>query len=410
MPEPLTRPVTAVLALACGVAVANVYFPQALSPLIAAGLQVSGDEAALVTTATQAGYAGGLLLLVPLGDRVPHRPLLVTLLALTGAGLLAAARSPGLGALVAVSVLIGLTTVVPQLIIPMAAGLVPGDRRGAVTGLLLSGLVAGILLARAFGGLVGEWLGWRAPYLLAAGFAWVLAGLLLRVLPVTVPSTREHYGRLVAGPLRLLATEPELRRSGLYQAMLFAGFSAAWTALALLVTGPRYSLGTPVLGLLGVVGAASVLAAPYAGRAADRRGPDRVTLACLALAAASAPVLLTGSLGGTAGLAGLAAGLVLLDVALQSSQVANQARIFALQAGARSRLNTAYMTCSFLGGAVGSWLGVQAYLRAGWPGVCGLLAGVSAVALAWHLAGLPRRHRATAGNGIVAADATNPTR
>jgi predicted MFS family arabinose efflux permease len=299
--------------------------------------------------------------------------------------------------------------VVPQLVIPMAAGLVADDRRGAVTGLLLSGLVAGILLARAFGGLVGAGLGWRAPYLLAAGLMWVLAALLLRVLPRTEPSTREHYGRLVAGPLRLLGTEPELRRSCLYQAMLFAGFSAAWTALALLIAGPRYGLGTPVLGALGVVGAASVLATPFAGRAADRRGPDPVTLVCLVLALASAPVLLTGSLGGFGGLVGLAAGLVLLDVALQSSQVANQARIFALHDGARSRLNTAYMTCSFVGGSAGSWLGVQAYLRAGWGGVCALLALVAVTALSWHLAGLPARRRAAARSFPVAADATNPT-
>ena len=402
MPDSLTRPVTAVLALACGIAVANVYFPQALIPLIASGLRVTGDEAALVTTATQAGYAAGLFLLVPLGDRVPHRPLLVTLLGLTGAGLLAAGLSPGLGPLIAVSALVGLTTVVPQLVIPMAAGLVPDDRRGAVTGLLLSGLVAGILLARAFGGLVGAGLGWRAPYLVAAGLAVALAVLLHRVLPRTEPTSREHYGRLLAGPLRLLATEPELRRSCLYQAMLFAGFSAAWTALALLVTGPRYGLGAAVLGLLGVVGAASVLATPYAGRAADRRGPDLVTGRCLVLALASVPVLLTGTLGGALGLAGLAAGLLLLDVALQSSQVANQARIFALQAGARSRLNTAYMTCSFLGGSAGSWLGVQAYLRAGWAGVCGLLGVVTVIALGRHAA-----HRARRGPAEL--DATNPT-
>jgi predicted MFS family arabinose efflux permease len=226
------------LALACGVAVANVYFPQAISPLIANGLHVSPDSAALVVTAAQLGYAAGIFLLVPLSDRVPHRPLIVTLLGITGLGLLAASIAPSLPVLVGASIVIGLTTVVPQIIIPMAAGLVDPNRRGAVTGTLLGGLIGGILLARTFSGTLGEWLGWRAPYVVAAILVLLLALVLAFAVPKTTPTSKQTSPALLGASLQLLRTEPELRRSCLYQATVFAGFSAAWTSLSLLISGP----------------------------------------------------------------------------------------------------------------------------------------------------------------------------
>lgn len=380
----LGRPLLLTLALACGVAVANVYFPQALSPLVATSLHVSPGVAALVATATQLGYAAGIFLLVPLGDRLPHRRVIVVLLGCTALGLVAAGSAPGLAVLVGASVSVGVTTVVPQIIIPMAAGLVADDRRGAVTGTLLSGLLGGILLARTFGGTLGEWLGWRAPYLVAAGLAFVLAVVVALVVPVTSPPARERYPALLATAVRLLRTEPELRRSCLYQAALFAGFSAAWTSLALLVTGSRYHLDASVVGLIALVGAASVISTPIAGRWIDRRGPNPVNLVGMVTTLVAAVVLVGGVLGGVAGLVALVVGMLLLDTAVQCGQVANQARIFALAPQFRSRLNTAYMTCSFLGGSVGSWLGVQVYLRVGWAGVCAMVAVLAGVALTRH--------------------------
>jgi predicted MFS family arabinose efflux permease len=363
-----------ILAVACGVAVGNVYFPQAISPLIGEDLHVSAGTAAVVVTAVQVGYTAGLFLLVPLGDRLRHRPLLVTLLTLTGLGLLAAGAAPTLPVLAGAGALVGVTTVVPQIILPMAAGLAEPDRRGAVTGTLLSGLIGGILLARTFSGTLGEWLGWRAPYLVAAALDLGLAVVLARAVPDTTPSSRQRYPALLAEPLRLLRAEPDLRRSCLYQALMFGAFTAAWTSIALLVTGSTYHLGTPAVGLIALVGAASMFATPIAGRWVDRTGPDPVNLVCLLAAVGAAALLTAGSLGGPAGLAALTIGMLGLDVAVQSGQVANQARIFALRPEARSRLNTAYMTCSFLGGSGGSWLGVRAYTRLGWPGVCLLVA------------------------------------
>ncbi|MFF8288460.1 MFS transporter [Streptomyces sp. NPDC016309] len=382
----LSRPMVLLLAVACGVAVGNIYFPQAVSPLVATGLRVSPDAAALIVTAAQFGYAAGVFLLVPLGDRFAHRPLIVTLLSVTGAVLVAASAAPGLPPLVAAGALTGLTTVIAPLVAPMAAGLVADDRRGAVTGTLLAGSLGGMLLSRAAGGTLGEWLGWRAPYLLAASASLLTAAVLARTLPETTPPAAQPYRALLAAPLRLLRTEPELRRSCFYQATVFGAFTAVWTGAALLLTGPAYGLGAQAVGALALVNAGTMLATPAAGRLVDRRGPDAVNLVCFLVVIASAMVLALGGSGGVAGLTALVLGTLLLDVAMQTGMIANQVRIWALSADARSRLNTAYMTCAFIGGGIGSWAATAAYGRFGWPGVCGLIAALAALALTRHAA------------------------
>ncbi|MFI9383735.1 MFS transporter [Kutzneria sp. NPDC052558] len=379
------------LALACAVCVATIYFPQAVTALIAADLRVAPSSAALVATGAQFGYAAGIFLLVPLGDRLRHRPLIVVLMALTGACLLAAAFAPNLTVLIIAGTLVGVFTVVPQVIMPMVAGLVPENRRGAVMGTMLGGLLAGILLARTFGGTLGEWLGWRAPYIVAAVLILALGAVLAVTVPHTEPPVRHNYPALLAQSVRMFREEPELRRSGLYQALTFGGFSAAWTCLALLISSPRYGLGAETVGLIGLAGAVSVFVTPVAGRLIDRRGSDPVSLLSIIGVILAAAVLAFGVLGGIAGLVLLIAGLVVLDVAVQSGQVANQSRIFALRPEARSRLNTAYMTCTFVGGTLGSWLGVQAYDLFGWPAVATFVAFVALVALIRHFAHLSGR-------------------
>nr|WP_126642740.1 MFS transporter [Embleya hyalina] len=393
------------MALVCGVSVANVYFPQALGPLIADGLDLTPAAAATVATLTQLGYATGIFLLVPLGDRLPRRPLITVLLGVTACALLVAGLAPAFGVLLAAGTAVGIATVVPQILLPMAAGLVAPERRGRIIGTLQGGLIGGILLARTFGGIVGTHLGWRAPYLVAAALTALSAVVLARALPTDTPSGHTRYPKLLADTVRLLRTEPALRRSALYQATLFGAFSAVWTALALLVTGPRYGLDAQAVGLLALIGAAGMGYAPAAGRLVDRHGPNRVNLGCVLATLGAAAVLTAGTLGGAVGLTALAVGLLLLDLAIQCGQVANQTRIFALRPQARSRLNTAYMTCSFLGGSVGSWLGVHAFARLGWPGVCGLVATAAGGALIVHL--LSRR--AGAGEGAAASAVARPT-
>jgi predicted MFS family arabinose efflux permease len=384
----VSRRLILVLALTCGVAVGNVYFPQAISPSVASGLHITPGSAALVVTATQFGYAAGIFLLVPLGDRLPPRRLILTLLGLTGLGLLAASAAPGLVPLIGANALIGVATVIAPILGPMAAGLVAEDRRGVVSGTLLSGSIGGMLLSRTLGGTLGEWLGWRAPYLMAAALTMILAALLLRALPATSPPSGQRYPALLAASLRLLRAEPELRRSCFYQATVFAGFSAVWTGVALLLTGPAYGLSTQAVGALALVNAGTMLCTPVAGRQADRRGPDAVNLVSMLGVIASAVILVAGGLGGTLGLAALALGSLLLDVAMQSGMVANQVRNYALRPDARSRLNTAYMTCAYLGGSAGSWLGARAYGQAGWWGVCVLVTFLASLALARHLMAL----------------------
>ena len=385
------------MAVATGVGVANLYFPQAITPLLARSLDVSEGAAALVTTITQLGYVVGVFFLVPLGDRLPRRPLISTLFGLIALGLFLAGTAHTLTVLLVASALVGLVTVVPQMLIPMAADIAPAGQVGRVVGTVQGGLLGGILLARAFGGTVGDWFGWRAPYLVSGVLALLLGIALIVSLPSTRISSSQHYPALVSTSVRLFATLSELRRSGLYQASLFAGFTASWTSIALYLTSPAYGYGTDVVGIVALVGAASLLCAPLAGRAIDRRGPDDVNLICFAGMAVSALVLLGGTLHGAVGLTALIAGMLLLDMSVQSSHIANQFRVFSLDPAARSRLNSGYMTSVFLGGAVGSWIGARAYVAFGWSAVCGLVALAAAIAFARHVPYVRRSLPADAG-------------
>jgi predicted MFS family arabinose efflux permease len=392
---PLPRRLVAVMALACGVAVANVYFPQAVIPLLARDLHVSAAAASLVATLAQLGYAAGIFLLVPLGDRLPRRPLIVVLLGVVAAGLVLAGISSTLPALYGCYAVVGVATVVPQILIPMAADLSDERHRAGTVGVLQGGLLAGILLARTFSGTLGQLLGWRAPFLIAGTLAVLLAATLAIVLPARAPDpatndSRHHYPALLGTSLQLLRSQPDLRRSCFYQFLLFGAFSATWTSIALYLTGPAYHYGTGVVGLVALVGAASVLAVPVTGRKIDRYGPDTISILCFAGMVLAAATLLTGLAHGLVGLSGLIFGMLLLDLAVQSSQVANQARIFALLPGARSRLNSAYMTAVFLGGSTGSWLGARTYLTYGWPALCTLPALAGITALLRHALRRPR--------------------
>ena len=381
----MTRGLTAILAVICAVTVGNIYFPQAVVPLAAAGLHVAPSTAAAAVTATQVGYTAGIAAVSPLADRLPRRRLLIAALALNGLALVAAGVAPTVPLLILASSLVGVTCVAAQITGLVAAGLVTPERQGAVIGILLSGSTAGMLLARVFSGVLGERLGWHAPYLVAAAVVALLAILVRFTVPVTAPSSRQPYRALLAESLRLLRTEPGLRHSCVNQAAVFAAFSAVWTCVGLLLTGPSYRLGAGAVGALALVGAATVGCTPLVGRLVDRRGPDAVNLACMLVVLASAALMAEGARGGAAPLAALVLGVLLLDVAMQSGMTANKARVYALRSDARGRLNTAFMTCAYAGGSLGSWLGVRAWDQAGWPGVCGLTALLTLLALAGHL-------------------------
>jgi predicted MFS family arabinose efflux permease len=400
----LSRRLIVIMSLACGVGVANIYFSQALTPLLTRDLHVSDSAATLVATLTQLGYALGVFFLVPLGDRLPRRPLIGVMFGVVALGLLLSGVSSSAALLALLGVLIGAATVVPQVLIPMAADLAEGRSAASVVGAVQGGLLGGILLARAFAGLLGQWLSWRAPFLIAGVLAILFAIVLPLVLPRLESATRHSYPALIATSLRLLREQPDLRRSCQYQALLFGGFSAVWTSIALYLTSPAYGYGTDVVGVVALVGAASVFTVSVAGRLIDRRGPEPVSLLCFVGIALSGVVLLTGLAHGWVGLAGMLLGLLILDVAAQWSQVANQGRIFALVPGARSRLNSVYMTSSFLGGSAGSWVGAHAYLAFGWGAVCALVVVLGGVAFTRH--GLRRATPAPAAEDVTSVMGT----
>ncbi len=384
------------LSVAAAATVANLYYAQPLLPEMARSLGVTSRTVGWVPVLTQVGYAIGLLVFIPLGDAVERRRLILGLVGASGAALLLAAAAPGAAWLAAACLAVGFFTVVPHVALPLAAHLADPGERGRVIGLIMSGVLAGILLARTAAGLVGGAFGWRAVYALAAGCMVLLGIGLARLLPPSPPERSVRYGELLASLGPLLRDEPELRRPSLIGAMVFGAFSVFWTTLAFFLETPPYHWGAEAAGLFGLIGLAGALAAPGVGRLADRRGARFATGLALLVALASYGVF---ALFGR-NLLGLVAGVVLLDVGVQSAHVANLARVHALDPSARSRRNTVYMVSYFAGGALGTWLGVRAWASLGWAGVCAAGAGFLLLALlAWGLPGptaAPPRSRAAA--------------
>ncbi len=378
----LPRRTVWVLAVASGVAVANLYYAQPLLAELATTFRVPADAMGLAATLAQVGYGFGLLFLVPLGDVLERRGLILTLLAAVTAALLAVAAAPSFGWFAAASLALGFTTVSPQLLVPLAATLAAPAERGRVVGTVMSGLLIGVLASRTYSGLLAARLGWRAVFLVAAGLSVALIVTLRLLLPRSEPGQHLPYPRLLASLAALLREEPVLRQSCLFGAASFGAMSAFWNTLAFFLARPPYEYGSDAVGLFGLVGVAGAAAASVAGRLADRVRPRRTIAAGFAL------MVLAYALCWLAGqqLAWLLAAVVLLDLGAQAVHISNQARIYAIRPEARNRLNTAYMVCFFVGGSTGSALGAWAWGRWGWPGVCGVSLALLAVGLTGFVA------------------------
>lgn len=335
------------MAFGVGAIVANIYYIQPLLSAIAASFHISVPQVGAVAMATQLGAALGMLFFVPLGDTKERRQLIVWLV-------------------LAEAVSLAASTV--HVIVPFAAHLAPPARRGAAVGTVLSGLLFGILLARIFSGLIGAWLGWRAIYWLGAGLMLLLAGLIRWGLPVSQPELRLSWPSLVRSAGVLVRDQPVLREAASVSALLFCAFSAFWTTLVFFLQTPPYHYGSGVAGLFGVVGVAGAICAPFIGRMADRYGARRNVFMSLLLTLISFVVLY---FFGTH-MSGLIAGVILLDIGVQSGHVSNQTRIYGLIPEARSRLNMVYMISFFIAGAAGSYGGSVLWQHFGWAGVCGL--------------------------------------
>ncbi|KAB1075269.1 MFS transporter [Methylobacterium planeticum] len=353
------------LTLIAGGAVANIYYNQPLLGLLVAEF---GDRAALwVPTACLVGYGLGILGLVPLGDSLPRRSLIMGQLLGLGLALLLAGASPNLPLLALSSLVIGILASAAQQAVPFAAELAPDASRGRIVGQVMTGLLTGILLARTVSGLVGAQFGWRAVFFAAAGVALAMAGIAAATLPRTPRTKPLRYRALMLSILYLARTQPVLRTASLSQALLFAGFNAFWATLALLVEAPPFDLTAAGAGLFGVIGVAGAFVAPLSGRFTDRRGARPVVLGGSLMVFAAFTVLWFAA-GGS--LAAVVIGVLLIDIGLNGALIANQTRAYALVPGARGRINTVLFTVMFVFGALGAYAGSQAYLLVGWPGVC----------------------------------------
>jgi predicted MFS family arabinose efflux permease len=386
----LDRRLVLLLAATCGAAVANMYYAQPLLDIIARDLSVSAGAAGLLVTASQIGYAAGVVFLVPLGDLLDRRRMVTRMLLLTAVALCVAAAAPGFAVLAAAIGVIGITSVVAQVLVPLAGTLASEHERGKVVGDVMSGLLLGILLARTASGLIAEVGGWRLVYAIAAALMVAVAAILARTLPPTPPVTDLSYGALLRSVVALVRDEGVLRRRMVYGALGMASFSVLWTAIAFLLSGAPYHYSEGTIGLFGLAGLVGAGAAQRAGRLADGGHTHAATGAFLvAIAVAWALLAL-----GRSSLAALIAGTVLLDLGIQGQHILNQSTIYTLSPDARSRITTAYMATNFAWGALGSAAASLAWSSGGWGAVSTLGIGLSlAGLLAWVIehAGVARR-------------------
>jgi predicted MFS family arabinose efflux permease len=369
------------MAIICAFAVANLYYNQPILAAIAQSFQVSAAEVGWIPTLTQLGYASGLLLFVPLGDRLEQRRLIVIMLLISSMTLFAAALSPNLNALVLTSFAIGATTISAQILIPFATQLAPPSDQGKIIGNLMSALFVGILLARPIGGWIGEQFNWRGIYWMAGGVMVVLAIVSTQLLPKYQPKSKLSYGELLGSLWALVKSQPTLREASLIQAMLFGAFSVFWSTLAFLLTRPPYSYGSQAVGLFGLVGIAGILVAPLLGRIADK-GTSKTLRLIIGMSIFGAIVAYAIFWQWSTQLWGLILGSIVLNLSSQSALIANQVKIYSLDPNARSRLNTVFMVATFLGASLGSVIGTYGWNLMQWKGVClagALLLGVAAM-------------------------------
>lgn len=378
------------LGLACAVGVSSIYFNQPLLSEMAKTFHSRPEHIGFVAVATQVGYAAGLLTFVPMGDVMERRSLMMRMFAAVSVALLLLAVAPSLIWVILASVLVGLFASVTHIVLPIAPDLVDDRQRGRAIGIVMTGLLMGVLLARTFSGWVSKIHGWRWVFVAAALLNASFVPLLWRKMPRLAPKEDLRYTDAMISLWTLFRTEPLLREASIVGGLMFASFSCFWTNLAFLLD-THYRLGPGAAGSFGVVGAAGALCASVAGRLADRHGARWVASVGLATLAFSYLLMWAAvavPMSTPMHVAALVLGVVILDIGAQMTQIANQTRIFGLIPSARSRINTVYMVLYFVGAAVGSWLSTLAWAHWGWNGVCALALGFMALAALRHVTGI----------------------
>lgn len=366
----LSPSLTFLLAAGTGLTVAALYYSQPTLGVLAQDMHASGRQIGWIPTLTQLGYAIGLLLFAPTGDRFDRRNVIVVKSVILCAALLLTGFAPSLPVLLIASLLVGLFATVAQDIVPAAATLAPLAQRGKAVGTVMTGLLMGILLSRVASGFIAQQFGWRIVFVAAAASVALLTVVLVRGLPRFAPTTQQSYPALLRSLAELWMAHRRLRLAALAQGLLALGFSSFWSTLAVMLHGAPFHLGSAVAGSFGLAGAAGALAAPFAGRLADRHGPEWVTRITAAITAVSfAAMLAMPWLSTGAQLALLALATVGFDLGVQGSMIAHQTIVYGLAPEARSRLNALYMTSIFIGMSAGGLLGSQALASWGWTGV-----------------------------------------
>ncbi|MCH6468682.1 MFS transporter [Sinomonas terrae] len=374
----MTRGLTLLFAVASGAAVANLYWAQPLLDTIAEQLHATPSAAGWLVTSTQIGYAVGILFIVPLGDVLDRRRLTVAMMLVSAVVLVACALAPSFVFLLVALCLLGITTISGQILTPLAGDLADDKRRGHVVGTVVAGILTGILASRAISGLVATFGGWRAVYAAAAVAVVVLAGFVWRALPPLHRKARVPYARLLASVAGVVVRERAVRWTLALSTTGFAAFTMFWTSLTFLLAGPPFHYPVSVIGLFGLVGIAGAVTAQRTGRLHDKGWSLPVTGVAWVLVLAS--FVLAAFSGRSVWMLVLV--VFLLDVAIQGQNVLNQTRLLSLSHEGRSRLNTAYVTSNFIGGAIGSGVAALLWSSAGWAGVT--VAGI--VMSCWALA------------------------
>jgi predicted MFS family arabinose efflux permease len=362
----LSRGNILLMAFCTGLIVANIYYCQPLVILVAKEFKLSETDAGRITYLTQAGYALGLFLLVPLGDMFERKKQIIVITGMAILALLAAAFSPSFLLLEIASVCIGACSIVPQLILPLAANLSSDDNRGHNIGIIMSGLLVGILASRAISGSIGFWLGWRAMYFIAAGICFLLIGLMAKRFPQSYPSFKGNYNALMYSMFGYIKTQPALRETSIINFLAFSIISAFWTTMVLFLANPPFNFQSLQIGLFGIAGAAGALAAPLVGKLSDNNNPRKNLMIGFILQLVSVALFyFTGSY-----LYFFILGIILIDIGQQAIHVTNQTKIYTLIPEARNRLNTIFMSVSFIGASCGSALGLWLWDLGGWNAFC----------------------------------------
>lgn len=371
-----------IMALCTGLIVANIYYSQPLLVLMSDEFGVTESNAGQVTFFTQVGYALGLLFCVPLGDKLERKRQIVIMTLMSVVALVAAAKSVNITMLKITGLMIGFSSVVPQLILPLAANLSDPASRGKVIGTIMSGLLVGILLSRTLSGIVGHHYGWRAMFWIAAGISALLAVIMIATFPSSKPNFKGTYGELMKSLLTLIKEQPVLREASAINACCFAMFGMFWTTVVFLLSDAPFKYTSEQIGLMGLAAAAGALGAPLVGRIADKKNP-RIAIGYGIIFLFLGYILFYIF---KANLIGMVVGIIAIDLGLQGIHVSNQTRIYTLLPEARNRLNTVFMTTSFIGTSLGSGIGLWVWSFAQWNGVCVAGIGLITTALIIYLA------------------------